>query len=159
MNVVNGLPGHVLLVHFLVVLAPLTALLEIICGLWPGARRRLVWLVLALASVISGLTPVTAGAGQWLYDREKRHSAVLVRHADLGSWMIYFSVALLVVAIVLAVIHVLERRANGPRVVVNLVMAVLAVAVGVASMIQIYRIGDAGARAVWGNELTNSDKP
>ena len=29
MNVVNGLPAHVLLVHFMVVLAPLTALLEI----------------------------------------------------------------------------------------------------------------------------------
>ena len=34
MNVVNGLPAHVLLVHFIVVLAPLTALLEIACALW-----------------------------------------------------------------------------------------------------------------------------
>jgi len=39
MTVVNGLPADVLLVHFLVVLAPLTALLEIVCGLWPTARR------------------------------------------------------------------------------------------------------------------------
>ena len=28
MTAINGLPGHVLLVHFLVVLVPLTALLE-----------------------------------------------------------------------------------------------------------------------------------
>ena len=32
MTAINGLPGHVLLVHFLVVLVPLTALLEIVCA-------------------------------------------------------------------------------------------------------------------------------
>ena len=36
-------PGF--LVHFIVVLAPLTALLAILCAVWPAARRRLVWLV------------------------------------------------------------------------------------------------------------------
>ena len=46
MTTVNGLPSHVLLVHFIVVLAPLTALLATLCAVWPAARRRLVWLVL-----------------------------------------------------------------------------------------------------------------
>ncbi|MFZ2177676.1 MAG: hypothetical protein WAW17_27340 [Rhodococcus sp. (in: high G+C Gram-positive bacteria)] len=45
----NGLPAHVLLVHFVVVLAPLTAILLILCALWPAARRRMVWLIRALA--------------------------------------------------------------------------------------------------------------
>ena len=36
MTAINGLPGHVLLVHFLVVLVPLTALLEIVCAVWPA---------------------------------------------------------------------------------------------------------------------------
>jgi hypothetical protein len=48
-----GLPAHVLLVHFIVIfiviLAPLTAVLAILCAVWPAARRRLVWLVLGLA--------------------------------------------------------------------------------------------------------------
>ncbi|WP_019971290.1 hypothetical protein [Mycobacterium sp. 141] len=44
--------------------------------------------------------------------------------------MIYFSVALLVVALV-------------------------AVLVGVASMVQIYRIGDAGAQSVWSKEIAH----
>jgi len=39
MTIINGLPAHALLVHFVVVLVPLTALLEIVCGLLPAARR------------------------------------------------------------------------------------------------------------------------
>ena len=45
---------HVPFVHFIVVLAPLTALLEILCAAWTAARRRLVWLVFALAVVVLG---------------------------------------------------------------------------------------------------------
>ena len=38
----DGLPAHVLLIHFVIVLAPLTAILAIICALPPTARRCLV---------------------------------------------------------------------------------------------------------------------
>lgn len=157
MTVINGLPAHVLLVHFLVVLAPLTAVLEIICAVWPAARRRLVWLVLALAVVTTALTPLTTNAGEWLYDRERQHTPILVKHADLGGYMIYFSVALLVVAIVFAVLQVLEGRSDRRRTVANVVVAVLALAVAIAAMIQVYRIGDAGAQSVWGGQLTKAD--
>jgi uncharacterized membrane protein len=69
MNVVNGLPAHVLLVHFMVVLVALTAVLEIACALWPAVRRgQLMWLTLILAIMITVLTPITANAGGWLYD-------------------------------------------------------------------------------------------
>jgi hypothetical protein len=43
LTTISGLPAHVLLVHALVVLAPLTALLEVLCALWPAARRSWVW--------------------------------------------------------------------------------------------------------------------
>src|SRR6476619_3390548 len=68
----NGLPAHVLLVHFIVVLAPLTAVLAIVCTFWPAARQRLVWLVLALAVITAGLTPLTTDAGEWLAKRKGR---------------------------------------------------------------------------------------
>jgi hypothetical protein len=61
-----------------------------------------------------------------LYDLRKQHSGILREHAERGSWMIYFSVAMLVVAIVIAVLHVLEGRSEKRRVAV----AILAVAVG-----------------------------
>src|SRR5690348_5079961 len=97
LTTISGLPAHVLLVHALVVLAPLTALLEILCALWPAARRHLVWLVVAMAAVTTALTPVTADAGEWLYDQERHHRDILNTHAGRGSVMIYFSISLLVV--------------------------------------------------------------
>jgi len=155
---ISGLPAHVLLVHALVVLAPLTALLEILCALWPAARRRLVWLVVAFAVVTTALTPVTVDAGGWLYDRERHHSDILNTHAERGGSMIYYSVAMLVVAVALALLHWRETRDAKPGIAVNLAVVVLAIAVGAASIVQVVRIGDAGARSVWGNEMSKADK-
>jgi uncharacterized membrane protein len=156
MTVFSGLPSHVLFVHFLVVLVPLTAVLEMVCALWPAVRRgQIVWATLILALVITVLTPITVDAGEWLYDLRRNPDPLLQQHAERGGWMIYFSVALLVVAIILAVLHVTERRSERRRLPAQIVVALLAVAVGVASMIQIYRIGDTGARSVWGNEIAH----
>jgi hypothetical protein len=159
LTTISGLPAHVLLVHAIVVLAPLTAVLEILCALWPSARRRLVWLVLAFAVVTAALTPITANAGGWLYEQERHHRDILDTHAERGSEMIYFSLALLVVAVVLALLHWREVRAAKPGSVVSVLVAVIAIIVGVASIVQVVRIGDSGAQSVWGNELTKSDKP
>jgi apolipoprotein N-acyltransferase len=152
MTTIAGLPAHALLVHAIVVLAPLVALLEILCALWPAARRRLVWLVLVIAAVNLLLTPITTDAGEWLYDQRTQHSPVLQEHAARGEWMIYFSAALLVVAIALAVLHWLEGRSDKRRTVATVVVAVVALAVGVSSIVGVYRIGDAGAQSVWGRE-------
>jgi hypothetical protein len=150
LTTIAGLPAHALLVHAIVVLAPLTALLEIVCGFWPAARRRLVWLVLALATVTTVLTPLTTEAGEWLYDQRSRISPVLQEHAERGGWMNYFAVALLLVALALAVLHWLEGRSDKPRTVAAVVVAVVALVVGVSSIITVVRIGDSGAQSVWG---------
>jgi hypothetical protein len=156
MNVVNGMPAHVLLLHFLVVLAPLTALLEIVCGLWPAARRgQLLWLTLILATVTMVLTPITINAGQWLYDLRTDPSPILREHAERGSAMIYFSVALLAVAVILVALRLIERRREKRRLVIDIAVGIMVLAVGISSMIQIYRIGDAGAQSVWGGEIAH----
>ncbi|HEX3283666.1 MAG TPA: hypothetical protein VHT50_03140, partial [Mycobacterium sp.] len=77
MTTLFGLPAHALLNHTIVVLAPLLALLEILCGLWPAARRRFVWLNLALAVGVMVLTPLTVSAGEWLYNQAPQHPAIL----------------------------------------------------------------------------------
>jgi uncharacterized membrane protein len=140
-------------------LAPLTALLEILCALWPAARRKLVWLVLAFAVVTAALTPVTANAGEWLYDQEHHHRDILNTHAERGGLMVYFSIALLVVAAVLALVHWREGRSGEPGLSTKLAVAILAIVVGAAAIVQVVRIGDSGAQSVWGNELTKSVKP
>jgi hypothetical protein len=146
-----GLPAHALLVHAVVVLAPLTASLEILCGFWPAARRRFVWLVVALAGATTVLTPLTTDAGEWLYDQQAQVSPVLQEHAERGGWMIYFAVALLMVALALAVLHVLEGRSDAPKKVAAVVVAVVALVVGVSSIVTVARIGHSGAESVWGS--------
>ena len=158
MTVVNGLPAHVLLVHFVVVLAPLTAVLVIVCALWLAARRHLVWLTLILAVITTVLTPITADAGEWLFDLRRDPSPVLREHADRGGWMIYFSVALLLVAVALAVLQILERRSGKRRLAAGIVLAIVALAVGISSIVQVYRIGDAGAQSVWAGEIARLKK-
>ena len=152
MTTITGIPAHALFVHAIVVLAPLTALLEILCALWPAARRRLVWLVLAFAAVNLVLTPLTTAAGEWLYDQQPQPSPILREHAERGDWMIYFSIGLLLVAIALAVLHWLTAKSDKPRPAMVVIVAVLAVVVGVSSIVGVVRIGDAGAEAVWGRQ-------
>ncbi|MCU1695962.1 MAG: hypothetical protein JWR34_2025 [Mycobacterium sp.] len=151
MTTIWGLPAHALLVHAIVVLAPLTAALEILCGFWPAARRRLVWLVLALAAGTTVLTPITTDAGEWLkHQRGANVSPILQEHAERGDWMIYFSVALLVVAVALAVLHWLEGRSDKRRMAATVVVAIIALVVGVSSIVTVARIGHTGAQSVWG---------
>src|SRR4051794_1489376 len=135
MTTITGIPAHALLVHAIVVLAPLTAGLEMLCAVWAAARRRLVWLVLALAVVTTVLTPITTEAGEWLKDQRRIVSPILQEHAERGDWMIYFSVAMLVVAVALAVLHWQEGRSDGPRKIATVVVAVVAVVVGVSSIV------------------------
>ena len=152
MTTITGIPAHALLVHAMVVLAPLTALLEMLCAVWPAARRRLVWLVLAFAAVTLVLTPLTTTAGDWLFNQQPQPSDILITHANRGQWMILFSAALLIVAIALAVLHWLESRSDKPRKAAAATVAVLAIVVGVSSIVGVVRIGDAGAEAVWGRQ-------
>ncbi|MGW4351892.1 DUF2231 domain-containing protein [Nocardia sp. NPDC004582] len=148
MSTIDGLPAHILLVHAIVVLAPLTALLAISSALWPAARRRLVWLTVALAAVVAVLTPITTEAGEWLEKRVGRNPD-LRSHTHLGDTFVYFALALLAVTILVAVVHVRETRGRAlSRMLVGAV-AVLTIGAGVAATVQVYRIGESGARAGW----------
>ena len=64
MATVAGLPAHILLVHAVVVLVPLSALLIVLVTVWPAARA---WLtpataVVAIATVVS--VPLATDAGE-----------------------------------------------------------------------------------------------
>ena len=159
MNVINGLPAHALLLHVLVVLVPLTALLEIVCGLWPAARRgQLLWLTLVLAAATMVITPITINAGHWLYDLRKKPTPILQEHAERGSTMVYFSAALLLVAIGLVALRLIERRSERRRMVTHVIVGIIVLAVAISSTVQVYRTGDAGAQSVWGGEIARLKK-
>lgn len=150
MSTLNGLPAHVLLVHFTLVLGALTAILAILCAVWPAARRRFVWLTLTLAAVTAVLTPLTMEAGEWLEDRVTGSEA-LELHEDLGKTMLYVAIALVIAAILVAVLH----RWAMPTVPAVLV-AVVVVALSVGAAAQLMRIGESGAEAAWGEVVSGS---
>lgn len=152
MNTFNGLPAHALLVHFIVVLAPLTAVLAVVCAAWPTARKRLVWFVVGLAIVTVALTPLTTEAGEWL-EHQVGGSPQLHAHTELGDTMLYFAIALLVAAALLAVIHVREVRGHVVTSAMSAIVAAIVIVVSVATAVQVYRIGDSGARATWGDQV------
>jgi hypothetical protein len=159
MNVVSGLPAHALWLHLVVVLVPLTALLEIVCGVWAAARRgQLMWLTLVLAAATMVITPITINAGEWLYDLRTKPSPILQEHAERGGTMVYFAAALLVVAIGLVVLRLVEHRSDKRRLITRVVAGIIVLAVGISSTIQIYRTGDAGAQSVWGGEIAHLKK-
>lgn len=149
---INGLPAHPMLVHFLVVLTPLTAVLLILCAVWPAARQRLTWLTLVLAGVTLILTPIVSEAGEWLYNRVE-DTELVETHEHLGETMIYVSIALMVAAILVAVAHVRSVRGKPLPTVVSAIVAVLVVLIGVGASVQVFRIGHSGAESVWSDAL------
>jgi Predicted membrane protein (DUF2231) len=150
MSTVNGLPAHILLNHFVVVLGPLTAILAIICALWPAARRRLIWLVLLLAVVSLVLTPLTVNSGEWLADKVGVSPAIH-HHAQLGDTLVYMEGALVATAILLAAVHIRQARGRRVKFALHAGVGVLVIAAAVATLVQTYRVGESGTRAAWGN--------
>ena len=147
---INGLPAHPFLVHFVVVLSLLTAVLAVLCAVWPAARQRLVWLVLGLALVTMGATPLTTESGEWL-EHHIDKSPLVEEHAELGDTMVFFSLGLLVAAILLVVVQ--RKRLTGA---LAAGIAVFVIAASGATMYQVYRIGDSGAQSVWHDALTTT---
>ncbi|HEX7322656.1 MAG TPA: DUF2231 domain-containing protein [Mycobacterium sp.] len=157
MSTVAGLPAHILLNHFVVVLAPLTAILLIVCALWPTARQRLVWLVLVLAAVTAAVTPVTVQAGEWLGDHVGDTSPALELHENAGELATWFvAVPLLLAAILLAGVHVLAGRGRALRPLLRGAVAVVVVVLSAGTMYEIHHIGESGARAAWGGFESSS---
>lgn len=149
---INGLPAHVLLVHLVVVLGPATALLLVLCGVWPAARRRLVWVMVSCAAITAALTPLTIDAGEWLRSRLGDPPDVAT-HAGLGETMLYVSMGLAIGAASVAALHVWERRRAPTKLMLRVGVAATTVLIGVATIGQVYRIGESGARVVWADQV------
>ncbi|ANP51358.1 hypothetical protein J2Z21_002861 [Streptomyces griseochromogenes] len=162
MNLVNGLPAHVLLVHVVVVLIPLTALALVTAALWPRAARRLGPLLPLLALVALISVPLTTHAGEWL-ERHVDDDALVRRHTELGDGLLPWAFGLFVLA---GAVWWAARRAaaesgqSGGRrwsaLPVRIVVGVASLAVAVGAVVDVYRIGDSGAKAAWHDAYTKT---
>lgn len=151
---IGGLPLHPLIVHLVVVLAPLTALALVLGTLWPTARRRLGIVTPFAALVVLILVPITVAAGESLKAVVGPLPAV-ERHESWGRMLLPWAIALFAVAAAqwgwyrFGRPGVVEERPSLARV-VGVAIGVLAVGVSVAVTVIVVLIGDSGARAVWG---------
>jgi hypothetical protein len=154
MSLVNGLPAHVLFVHFVVVLVPLTALALVISALWPKAARRLGLILPILAFVTLATVPLTTQAGEWL-ERHVDSDPLVRKHAELGDGLLPWAAGLFVLA---TAVWWTTRRTTAPQgttdsarsgAVIRAAAAVLSVVVAAGAVVDVYRIGDSGAKAAW----------
>jgi uncharacterized membrane protein len=175
-ELIGGLPLHALVVHFTVVLLPIASVGALLTALWPAVRRRFGWLVVAAAAVSLILVPITTTSGTNLEQGLGAEGDPLVqKHSELADLMIYWAAGLFVAVTLLMIVHTMgERRARAAAApeldagaggvatetrtearrstgltVAMIVLMVATVGLSVGTGIHIYRVGDAGAHAVW----------
>lgn len=126
------------------------------CAVWPGWMRRMGVVLPVLALVTLASVPLTTHAGEWL-EGHTAGTPLIRRHAELGDGLLPWAVGLLVLAVGL---WWWNRRAQatapgggaGAPVLatpLRVAVAVLCAVVAAGAVVQIYRIGDSGAKAAW----------
>ncbi|WP_416961342.1 DUF2231 domain-containing protein [Streptomyces sp. Agncl-13] len=156
LTVVNGLPAHVLFVHFVIVLVPLSALALVVCAVWPASARRLGLMLPILALVTLASVPVATHAGEWL-EQHVGTNPLVRKHAELGDGLLPWALGLFVIS---AVVWWTARRSTpapdstagaswSPSILLRGAVVILSLAVAVGAVVDVYRIGDSGAKAAW----------
>jgi hypothetical protein len=169
---VFGLPLHVLVVHAVVVLLPISVLGAIVVTVVPRLRERWGWPAVALAIVATACIPVATSSGEGLEHRLPRTPA-LETHTHLGDELLPFAALMTIALLGLMLIERTRRRSaaateSGPSPAGSTTMtasrtslltgraagvglACLVLVFAVVSAVQVSRIGDSGARAAWGD--------
>jgi hypothetical protein len=164
-DTIAGLPLHALVVHAVVILVPLAALLVIAAAVSGAVRRRAGVVTPLLATAAFGVIPIATQSGEAFFAR-LNEPAVAEGHTTLGKglwpWVLAF--------VVLAWVHWAmarrteavpaseERGATRPRGAV-LAVALLAILASLAATVQVVRVGDSGARAVWEDVVKGTSSP
>jgi hypothetical protein len=160
LNKINGLPAHVLLVHVVVVIIPLAALFAIVGSVWPAARRKLGIITPITAFVGLVFVPPTTNAGEWLQEHVA-NTALVRKHVELGDGLLIWAGLLFVTTSVMWLLDFSKSRDwRVPPLLtsslVRVVGGVLVCAVAAVAVVQVYRIGDSGAKAAWEGRLTGT---
>jgi len=156
-DLINGVPLHPLVVHAIVVLLPLATLGTIAIALRASWRVRYGPLVVAAAALSTVLVPVATSSGEAL----ERRVGDPGQHAQLGDQLIYVAVPLLVLSAALVWVAWRSERIGRQALSRTLthVVAALAIVAALASVVQVYRVGDSGARAAWGDVPAPRSEP
>lgn len=161
LDTIGGIPLHPLIVHAVVVLVPLASLLLLLAAVSPRIRHWAGLLTPILATVALATVPPATQSGESL-ERRVEGSPTLEEHTELGDSLVYFMLAVTVLAWAL---WFLDRRARSvvagtaasvggaaptaPRSALLTAVIVLSVLAVAATTVQVVRIGHSGASASW----------
>jgi uncharacterized membrane protein len=175
---INGSPSHVLIVHVVVVLLPVAVLASLVLVLVPKTRRQCGLLTLLVAFIACVAIPFAFLSGSKLEGRLPR-TDLIARHVRLAHELLPLAAVFGLALAVFYVVDTVRRRDSGLLNDFELrflpsgpsrtsrgsgtshtglstayrisagVLVVLAVVTG----IQVYRVGDAGAKAAWSGRL------
>lgn len=151
-DLINGLPVHPLVVHAVVVLLPLAILGTLAIVARPAWRQHYGPLVVFVALGATILIPVATSSGEAL----EKHVGDPGQHARLGDQLIWFALPLL---LMVACLVWADRRLQVRRTTALRLLAAGAVVAALATGVQVYRVGDSGARAAWGDQVTSASTP
>jgi len=178
---IHGSPTHVLIVHVVVVLLPMSVLAALVLVAVPAARRAYSLLTLIVAFIACVAIPFAFRSGSELRARLPR-TPLIARHVQLAHQLLPIAAAFGVALAAFVVLDALRRAHSGQlnvfegRVVdaaptlrryaethrltgAHRTAAALVVVLAVATGVQVYRVGDAGAKAAWAGRLSNSAPP
>lgn len=163
-STISGLPAHALIVHATVVLVPLAALLLVVTAVWPRVRRALGPLPALAAAGALILVPITTSTGEKLRDKLGVENPLIARHEALGKELLPWVAAMFAAALLLLFVHgwrptawTMPAAAEAgpgssartlPRA-LTAVVSVIVIALAVIVIVEVVRIGHAGAEAVW----------
>lgn len=151
-DTINGIPIHPLVVHAVVVLLPLGILGTIALVVRPAWRRHYGPLVIAVNALGVVLCPVATSSGEAL----ESHVGIPGEHAEMGDALVWFAIPMLLLSIALVWLDRREpERRPGPTW-LPAAVSVLAVVASLACAVQVYRVGDSGARAAWAQRIQSS---
>jgi len=149
LDTIFGLPMHPLIVHATVVVVPTATLMVALAAIYPRFRN---WIgpIPALAALLSCvLVPLSTGSGEELQHRVGE-TRLIEDHAELADTLIWFVVPLTAFAILGYWLHRrggTEGQGAGKGLVAA--VAVGAVLLSGATLVDVGLIGHSGAKASW----------
>jgi hypothetical protein len=181
---IDGSPTHVLIVHVVVVLLPLSVLAALLLVAIPAARRAYSLITLVVAFIACAAIPFAFLSGSALRARLPS-TPLIARHVQLAHQLLPIAAAFGLALAAFVVVDALQRETNGRlneferrafdaapvlrryaqthRLLgAHRAAAALVVVLALATGVQVYRVGDAGAKAAWSGRLSaslpNSDR-
>jgi hypothetical protein len=154
----NGLPLHPLIVHVVVVFAPLAGLGGILYAVMPRWRWWLRWPLVACAVIAAGAGVLAAQSGFSLeHQRNLQQLASVRTHQHRGSLLRWFLLLFLVPAGLAAwllggpsAVTTGWGAREGRTGAVAIGLQVLLVAASLFLLYWVFLTGDSGARSIWG---------